>query len=207
MGIYLLQTTFAALLEWMKGVSNMSPNEKDRNLGLMKARAMHRYFVAAAPKPPKLRRRLRPHQSRTKLRNAIDESHGNWAVLANLLDCCVSTVQRALERPEYELLLQAFNDERMKSLERCVQNVYDIAHFSLDVQARLKANTFLLQQLHADFQRSSKVTIEGGDKPVQVQQTVLQIPAEVLDLPIDAQLKMLEAADAREKELGVEVDD
>jgi len=185
----------------------MSPNEKARNLGLMKARAIRHYTLASAPKPPTLRKRLRPHQSRTKLSNAIAESHGNWAVLANLLDCTVGTVQRALERPEYKLLLQAFQDERVKSLERCVQNVFDIAHYSIDVQARLKANTFLLQQLHADFQRSNKLTIQGGDKPIQIQQTSIQIPVEILQMPIETQLKMLEMVDEREKELGVEVDD
>ncbi len=180
----------------------MSPNEKDRNLGLMKARAMHRYFVAAAPKPPTLRKRLRPHQSRTKVSNAIEKSHGNWAILADQLKCTVPTIRKWLERPEYALLLQSFQDQRVTSLERCVQNVFDIANYSPDIQARLRANAFLLQKLHDDFQRSNKLTIEGGDKPVKIQTAVVQIPVEVLNLPIEQQLAMLEQADQKELEMS-----
>jgi hypothetical protein len=202
-GIYLLETTFPAVSE----VNEVSPEEKAANLGLMKARAIRNYRLAAAPKPPKLRKRKRPHQSRTKVARAIEHSHGNWTVLAEKLDCSVSTIRKFLERSENELLLQAFQDQRVASLERCVQNLFDIANYAPVTADRLRANAFLLQKLHDDFQRVNRVAIEGGNKPVQIQSAVLQVPAEVLQLPIEAQLKVLEMADDQEKALVEDVDD
>ncbi len=162
---------------------------------------MIRYLHERTPRPPKLRKRKRPHQSRSRIRNAIEGSDGNWAVLAQRLDCAVSTIQRVLQRPEYELLLQAFQDERLKAVERCKQNIFDIANHCPVPADRLRANAFLVKHLDKHFHQSSRVTVEGGDRPIQHQHAVVQIPADVLDLPVEARLKVLELADEREQEL------
>lgn len=176
----------------------------EHRLALVKGRAMMRYFHEAGPKPPRLRKRTRPHRNRVAIATAIRDSKGSWSLLASKLECSVLTIQNILRRPENEMLLDAFHDQKVKALEGCVQNIFDIANYSPDIGARLRANAFLLQKLHKDFGVNSKVTIEGGANPIRVQATVLQIPAEVLQLPVESQLKMLEMADKQEEDIGLD---
>lgn len=163
-------------------------------------RTRGRFLKAINPPLRKLRRRRRPVQYRCSVMNAIPGCRGIISVLAQRLRTTAGTLRKVLDRDGWELIREAFLEESVTAKEGLVKNVFDIADFGLDIGARLKANTWLLEKLHPDFRPQTKVLIEGGVNPIQHEHRLLQIPAEVLQLSIADRMKVLDLADAQEAE-------
>ena len=179
----------------------MPRNLSSGKTALARAKRRGENVCAANNRGPKPRKRTRPHRHRTVVLHAIKGCRGLWGELARRLDCSLLTIQAALRQPGWESVLQTFEEERLKALDGCADNVFNIAEWDEDSSVRLKANTFILEKMHPDFKPTSTVKVEGGDKPIQVQHVVLQIPEEILDQPLDTRIKVLEMAEAKERSL------
>ena len=166
------------------------------------ARRVYKVMKNNEPPKPKLRKRKRPFQRKAAVLREISGCRGIWTTLAERLGCCVSTVQRALRQPGWENVLEAFEQEKLRAMDKCVNNVFDVADYSIDDGTRLAANRFILEKLHPNFHPSSKVVIEGGDNPLRVQHVLFQVPAEILNRPVEDRLEILEAMDVEEKRVN-----
>ena len=178
------------------------------SVGAARARVVQHAKRALAPSPPKTpkpRRRKRPHRLKRPVLLAIPGCRGIWSVLANRLDCSIGAIQKSLSQPGWELVREAFEQEKLRALGQCVQNVFAIADYGLEVGARLSANKFILEKMHPDFKPESKLVVEGGDKPINVQHVVFQIPAEVMERPVEDRMEILKRVEAQEVEANGEI--
>lgn len=166
------------------------------------ARRRKRKLVAAVPKP-KLRKPNKPYRRKNIVRAAIPGTRGIWSELARKLDTTLSRVQSALDQEGWEDVREAFEQEKLKALDRCVRNIHDIADNSPSDDTRRLANQFILQNQHPDYHPESKVVVEGG-KPIQHQHKhiVFQIPAEIMTKSVEDRLAVLEAVEVQEKEMN-----
>ena len=122
-------------------------------------------------------------------------------MLAMKLDCSLSAIHKTLKQPGWEYVKEAFEDEKLMALGQCEKNIFIIADCSLDTASRLSANKFLLEKLHPDFHPQSKLVIEGGNNPLKVQHVVFQIPADILNRPVEDRMAVLEQIEEKEKEM------
>lgn len=180
--------------------------ERTRQRQIGKARQQLEAIQRRAAQP-KLRRRIHPAYLKTTVLSLIPGCRGLWSELAKRLKCSVTTVQRAMAQEGWEWVREAFEEEKLTAREKCAASVYDLALYAESSQVRLSASTFILERTHPDFQKSSKVTVEGGNKPVR--HVMLNITPEMLkNLPVDAGLRMLEEVDRRVVEdVGSNVED
>jgi len=91
--------------------------------------------------------------------------------------------------------LDAFEQERLVALDECVENIFNAADSACSEDTRLRANTFILEKTHPDFQPSKKVTIEGGDNPIKVHAIHFNVPPEILQASVMDRLRVLEMLD------------
>lgn len=167
-------------------------------VGNKKARMLRRLKNASRQPEYPIRKRQRPHRSRRKMLEAINGSRGILSVVAKRLQCHANTVATALNQSGWELVLEAFKDERTAALGGCVRSMFEIAEFGLDINARLAASKFLLEKLHPSYHPKRTISVEGGNIPIR--HIVLTVPAAAADLPINDRLALLELADAQEAE-------
>ena len=184
----------------MLGVEQV-PREKRLTKDVI-ARAKKTLLQAAQqPRPRKLRKRLRPHRSRIEMMKAIRKSKGIWSILARRLGCTIVTAQNALKQEGWELLLEAFEDERLRTKARPLENILVIADYSADDGTRFNANKWLDERLNPEFQRTKKLIVEGGDRPVQLNHVIFQVDKTLLNAPVKDRVRVLEMIEEREREL------
>lgn len=169
------------------------------------ARVTKRMMAANAPPPmPKLRRRKRPHRCRGYMLDAIRGSKGIWSVVAKKLGCTISAVQRSLSQPGWELVLDAFQQEKLRASGMVEKRLFDIALHSVDDNASIRAAMIILPVMNPEYRPSSKVVVEGGDKPIQHQHVHVVVTSDVLGLPPEQRLQVLEAAEQQEGDMNGE---
>ncbi len=178
----------------------MSYRSENMKLARDKKRILKRMVVGTEPPKPVLRKRTRPHRRKTTVLNAIPGTKGILTNLAANLGCTPGAIETSLNLPGWENVLQTFKEEKAKALGKCVDGLFNQAFYSPDENIRLKARTWLLEKLDIGFQNSIKV--EGGKNPLKIQHVVLQIPAEVLNQPIDVKAKVLDMLKEKEAELN-----
>ena len=83
---------------------------------------------------------------------------------------------------------------------QCKQNIFNLAQNPIDLGVALRANTFILEKLDKDFLPQSKVTVEGGDKPILHKAVVFNIPVQALQATADVKRVLLDCIEAKEKE-------
>ena len=140
---------------------------------------------------PKTRKRVHPAYRKTTVLKHIPGCRGLWSELARRLNCSINTVQRAMSQEGWEWVREAFEEEKLRAKEMCAKSMYDLAQYAESSQVRFSATSFILDRTHPDFQKNSKVTVEGGSKPIR--SIVLSITPEMIqNLPVDESLKLLE---------------
>ena len=157
---------------------------------------------ASQPPMPRLRRRTRPYRRKTSVLAAIPGTYGIWSELAHRLGCSLNAVQQSLYQEGWEGVLEAFQQERLRLGDQCLLNLIRLAKYSLNEPVRYQANCRLAEYVLPGFKPSSRVVVEGGDKPIQHQHQVLVFDvAQVLQLSAKDRLTVLEAAEARQREI------
>lgn len=154
------------------------------------------------PKPFRPRKRVRPHRRKTTVLRLIKGTRGFWTELARRCECSLPTIQKMLHQPGWELVLEAFREEKIISRDRVTAQLYNLALHSGADQIRLQASQFIVERTNPDFQKQSKVTLEGGDKPIQHEHkhAVIHLPPEMITASPDDKIKLLEMLD--EVEVG-----
>lgn len=155
------------------------------------------------PPRPQLRRRLRPFKRKSTVLANIPGTKGIWSELATKLNCGVLSIQRSLRQPGWEFVLEAFEQERIRALDQCIQNVFSIANYSIDDRTRFQANSFILEKLHPEFQPTSRVKVEGEiNQNHKHAHIVINIPPEMMTLPVQERLALLDLIDQKEQSLA-----
>jgi hypothetical protein len=165
-------------------------------------RLKKKWMVGSEPPKPKLRKRVKAYMRQTTVLNAIDGSGGCLTVVAKRLNTTAGMVNNILKKPGWEMVANRFADEREMRTWKCEDNVFSIANYSTDDNVRLRANQFILEKMHPDYKPVNKLTIEGGDKPIQHQHILIQLPAEILNAPLENRIQALEYIDAKRQELN-----
>jgi len=147
------------------------------------------------PRPRKLRKRKRPHLLKTSVLKVIPGTRGLWSVLARRLGCAVSTAQKSLSQEGWEWVREAFEQEKLTAKDKCAETVFNIALYGLSDDSRLNAAKFILEKTHPEFQSQTRVTVEGGDKPIKHAHVTFNLPPEVLNASVDDKIKLLEMLD------------
>ena len=137
---------------------------------------------------------------RKKLRRAIEGSGGIKKVIADKLGLPYMTVWKIIDRAP-QSIKDLIEHEKEYMADVAEQTVLESMQQRLDIAT---ASRTALRVLNSNKHKSrgysedSKLTIEGGDKPLKVQnEAVLDIDS--LDLPINVRKKILKAM--KEKEL------
>ncbi len=141
-----------------------------------------------------------PEISKRKVLRAIKGTGGVKTKIVERLGCSYCYFLTILKRPHWEDIREAIREEMDQVADLAEGTVRDAIEQRLDIGTALKASTWLLTRArHKDRQMGdeSKVTLEGGDKPIQVSKNV---SVESLDLPIEVKRQILAAVEAQDEE-------
>jgi len=169
---------------------------------MVEARRQRKYNLLSHPPMPKLRKRTSSFRKKNVVLAAIARTRGYWTELAEEFPCGINTIYSQLHQPGWEDVLERFRQQKEVAVGRIRKRFFDIAEFSVDANASRLAAQEILQKLDPDFQSNNKVTIEGGPNPIKVQHVVLNIPAEILQYPVETRMAVLKYMEQKEKEMG-----
>lgn len=138
---------------------------------------------------------------RKKLKRAIEGSGGIKKVIADKLNLPYMTVWKIIDRAP-QSIHDMIEKEKEYMADVAEQTVLESMQQRLDIAT---ASRTALRVLNSNkhkkrgYSEDSKLTIEGGDKPLRVQnESVLDI--DTLDLPINVRKKILSAMKKKELE-------
>jgi len=162
------------------------------------------------PTPPswgkmqkKLRFRKHPKILKNTMRTVIKGSFGIISEIARRLDVKPAVVERCLAQEGWEDLMGALEVERGLIKDVSLRRLLNTVLFSSDEGSAAKAAMWFLEKLDPDYRKVSKVQVEGGDKPIQHQSVVVNIPAEALNRPLDVREAILGSIESlEEKDAG-----
>jgi len=135
-----------------------------RTLSRAKAKMVRKY---SKPQQPKLRKAFTPKAWRNiaSVMAAIKGCRGILAILSKRLGCVYSTTRRMLDRPDgrWPMVRQMFEDEKLLAADSIKGNLFDLALNCPIPGIRLDASKWLGERIVPEFNKSSRVTIEGGN--------------------------------------------
>lgn len=169
--------------------------------GLALARLSKKAASAKVDKPKKPRKSPIKSPSRRKFLKAIIGTGGVKKLIAERLGCSYETVRRCLEREDWEDVRWAVQDEMDKVADLAEETIALTIKQRLDLNlASQNARWLLTRARHKDRKMGdeSKVTVEGGDRPLRLQQSV-QMSLDTIDLPIEVKRSILEAMEKEKK--------
>jgi len=168
----------------------------------MKQMASHILRKAGRPKGSKTHNRTKRtnlHTSQSKFITAIKGSNGIKSVIAERLSISVWTVNNRLRKEGWEAVQQAYEEE--------IERVGDVAENTLiramdqkdDLAIAAKTAQWYLERRCKErgYASQSKLTLEGGDKPIQVEGVI-----DVTKLPIALKRQILEELERDDKTVG-----
>lgn len=165
-----------------------------------KMRERVRYYVL--PSPRKLRA-LTPTRAVTKKADFIRALEGTGGIkneIAKNLGVSRMTVRKLLVRPDWADVREAWEEECENLGDLAVTTIKDMIKQRLDFGTAAGAAKWYLSRVRREqFGDESKTIIEGGKKPLQINQLNANIPIEALDLPIEVKRQIINALDARDE--------
>ena len=156
---------------------------------LRKAHAMNVVDATNRPKR-KLRRRRRPI-TKTLLIKAIRGSLGTKSSIADAAGISLTSVLRLLDDPEWADVREIYEEEKVRLADTGKRGLVQCATQGVHLPTKLGACKELVK-LDDDFKDVKTVKIEGGDRPVQIQQLKLISIIDDLNLPLEVRKAMLD---------------
>ncbi len=148
--------------------------------------------------PPKKRKPKAPLLTKRKVLKATQDSGGIKKLIAERCSCCYQAIANAEKR--WPDVAKAILEEREKLADIAEQTIRYAIEQRLDLKTAADNSRWLLTRArYKDRQMGdeSKVTLEGGDKPVQLNGGV---PIDTLGLPIEIRRQILEAIEKKAEE-------
>jgi len=153
------------------------------------------------PKPKKRKISLRK-LTRKRLIKAIDNSYGNVGVIADRLGVTYNTVYNAIIVDGSEEIQDLFEREHERMFDLGERGIVEMAGQSLHFPTKLHACKFIVTH-HPKangraYKERKQLTIEGGDKPVQIETKNVVALADLRTIPLDVRKQMLEEMEGKE---------
>jgi len=140
--------------------------------------------------------------TKRRMQKAIVGSGGLKTVIAERLGVAWGTVNDILKRKGWEDIrtiweeeLEAVGDLAEETIQFAMRQRLDISSASLNARWYLG-----LRHRHRGFVEQSKVIVEGGENPIKVEQSLIDVDS--LKLPIAVRKALLAAIEEREDEMG-----
>lgn len=131
---------------------------------------------------------------------AIRGSGGIKQLIADRLGCSWTTVYLCLSRegPGWDRVRTAYRDECERIGDLAEEAIKDCITQRRDLAVASQNARWFLSRRHKErgFGDESKVTVQGGDKPIQVQATKYTL--DDLDLPLEVRKEILKAIEKKE---------
>ena len=151
-----------------------------------------------------VRRRISPK----RVLKAIPGSCGIFKTIAANLGCnpcSLGFVLKTRKGPEWDNVRKTIEIEAESMGDMAEETVRDTIRQRLDLSVASTTARWYLDRKHPDrgYGKKSQVTLEGGDKPLQIQNHTI-LPIQDLNLPIEIKAKILEAMDEYEEKKKAE---
>lgn len=147
------------------------------------------------PTPPRVKaiRRRRFRIPPSAVIHAIMGSYGTKVVIAERLGVSISTFTDMLNRPGYEAARERYEHECERLIWTARNTVVEALQQRLDMSTALRAATYVLDRKDPEFKPKTTTVVEGGDRPLRVQQAIINIPVEFLQAPPEEKRAILQA--------------
>lgn len=146
------------------------------------------------------RKKKGPRVTKERMLKAIPGTCGRWTYLAERMRVTVETCQGYLnpKRKGWEEVRAAWQYEKERLGDIAEQTVEDVMKQRLDIGSASIAARWYLEKKHKDrgYGNERTVTLEGGKKPIQIEQTV--VPVDKLNLSLEERKRLLAAIEAAE---------
>jgi hypothetical protein len=165
---------------------------------IQRTRARKAKVVARTSKPSHP-----PIYSKARIMKAIKGSLGNKTEIARRVGCTWGVIQQALGRESWGDVREAYQNEVEGMGDIAEQAIRDAIEQRLDISTASRTAQWLLSRARyktRDLGETTKIVLEGGDKPLHVVSD--QIPLDTLGLPLELRRQVLEAIEANEQENG-----
>jgi len=162
------------------------------------ARAKAKYSMKVVNNLPK-KRKLRPRIRRQRFMAALFDSCGILTVIGERLGCTAATVKRYLDRPDWADIREMWEEEREKLICLAECRIKKVLENNSPSMAQVSAQTarWVLSRLAKDrYGDTKRMVLEGGDKPIEVNNK--QVSIDSLDLPLEVRKTLLEAMEKQE---------
>ena len=172
-----------------------------KSMKTMSARAKAKAAIQARPhiKSNKPGKKTRVRITKRMMRKAIRGSLGNKTEIARRLHVRHANVCSILKRERWDNIRAVYQAELEFVADAAENTVYGLMMQRKDTATAGRLATWVLTRArHKDrnLMDVSKMILEGGDKPVRID----QMPIETLDLPLDVRKAILLAVEAKIKE-------
>jgi hypothetical protein len=133
-----------------------------------------------------------------KIINAIPDSGGIIKRIAERLDCSYTHVCEQIKKHPEAVDALAVERERVGDIAE--ETVLDMMRQRIDMGEAARTSRWYLERRHPDrgYVERKHTTIEGGDKPLHVQNETL-LPIDSLDLPLAVKKQILEAMEKKDE--------
>lgn len=165
-----------------------------------RGRMARRMLPRLPKKNPTIKPRCRTHppHRRTTVLRAIKGSYGIKSTICARLMITTEVFNRMLAYPGWERVAEAYREECDRLVDVAQDRLVRAMMQELDQSTALRAATYVLDRMSPQFKPKSTTQIEGGDKPIRIQQAVVNIPVEFLNAPPEQKRAILEAIEAGE---------
>ena len=153
------------------------------------------------------RRILKAKITPARLMRAIQGSAGIKRVIAEKLDVTYSSIWDVLHNPKtkWDDCRAAIKIEEELVGDIAEETVRESMQQRIDMSVASTTARWYLEKRRKSFEPKSRMTLEGGKTPLQVQQTY--IPIGKLNLPLAVKVQVLEAMEQYQEENGGLTDD
>ena len=140
--------------------------------------------------PEKVRRRL----TRTRLLKAVVDSGGVLTEIAKRLDCTYHALWSVIKNEKFPDVNERIEEEKEVVGDLAERTVKEVMQQRLDVPSAARTARWWLERKCSDrgFKEKKELTLEGGKRPLQVNQGAL-IPIDELNLPLEVRRELLKA--------------
>ena len=140
-----------------------------------------------------------PNVTKARIMKAIQYSGAIKSVIAKRLDVGLGAVERALARPDWPEVAEAFREERERVADFAESTIQEMITQRLDFgEAARNARWYLERKCpERGFQERKTLELNGGDNPIKIRnEATVSIGA--LNLDLDTRKKLLEAIEQAE---------
>jgi hypothetical protein len=132
---------------------------------------------------------------------AIKGSGGIKTLIAKALDCHICTVHILLNKPGWDDVREALQQEIESVADLAEKNIRSALLQRFGPDHAMQTSKWLLTRpryARRGMMDANRIAIEGGDSPIQVQTT--NVPIEALNLPVEVRRQILKAIEEKEKQ-------